>query len=276
MPNTAGVPSPRAGRAGRDKLPAMRKVLALPAILGLLALGLLWWTGRQGARLPGWYLEARQAGTLEADLEAAARRSQRALVGRFGRELLDEVTADDGTPDESFFERIKRRGKMVLEGLREGREVRLDAGDLEDLILSTAYEDEAGRRLLSVTRAVHAEIVGGELRLSAVVRPADLPSETLADGRRQILGLLLQLAGSDGDVHLSLRAMPRAVEDRLVLGPPVDLRIGALELSPALPAALGVEAPELETGVVLDVGGARVRQAAIEGEVLILVISPEI
>ena len=80
----------------------MRKIALLVLTLGLLAAGVAWWTGRQGGQLPGWYLEAQAAGRLEPDLEAAARSAQQSLVGRFGRELLDEVTADDGTPNESF------------------------------------------------------------------------------------------------------------------------------------------------------------------------------
>ena len=50
----------------------MRKAVALIVVLLLMALGVLWWTGRQSARLPGWYLEAKEAGTLETDLRAAA------------------------------------------------------------------------------------------------------------------------------------------------------------------------------------------------------------
>ena len=254
----------------------MRKALTLLATLALVLLGALWWTGRQGAQLPDWYRQARAAGELEADLGAAARRAQQGLVGRFGRELLDEVTADDGTPDESFLERIKRRGRIVLEGLRQGREVRLDARDLEDLMLATVHEQEGGPELLAATRAVRAEIDGGELELGAVVAPAELPAERLSAGARRLLELLPHFAGSDGSVYVALRAAPRALEDQLVLGPPVDLRIGELTLGSSLLSALGVAAPELETGVVLDVGRARVQEARIEEGSLLLVVSPDL
>ena len=254
----------------------MRTLLSLLVAIALLGAATLWWTGRQGARLPAWYLEARAAGQLEPDLDEAARSAQQSLVGRFGRELLDEVTADDGTPDESFLERVKRRGKMVLEGLREGREVRLDARDLEGLVLAMAREAEGGRELLAATRAVRAEIGGGELELGAVVVPAELPADRISAGQRRLLELALALAGSDGEVYVSLRAAPAAVDDRLLLGPPIRLRAGELKLAPPLLSALGVEAPELETGLVLDVGRVKVRQAAIDGETLVLVVSPEI
>ena len=254
----------------------MGKLLTALLVLLLLVAGTLWWTGRQGAELPGWYEEARAAGELEEDMEAAARRAQQGLVGRFGKELLDEVTADDGTPDESFLDRIKRRGKMVLEGLREGREMRLDARDLESLILSMAYEDEAGRELLAATRAVRAEIRGEELEMGAVVAPAELPDGRLSAGQRRLLELLLQLAGSDGEVYVSLTAPPTTAADRLLLGPPIGLRVGDLEVSPTLLAALGIDAPELEAGLALDVGNVKVREAAIADEVLVLVVSPDI
>lgn len=254
----------------------MRQALSLLLILGLLVAGAVWWAGSRGGRLPGWYQEARASGQLETDLAAAARQAQQVLVGRFGRELLDEVTADDGTPDESFLDRIKRRGKLVLEGLREGREVRLDARDLEDLILSAAYEDEDGRELLAATKAVRAEFLGDELELGAVVTPAELPAEALSEGARKLLAVILRLTGSDGEVYLGLRAAPAAVEDELLLGPPVSLRVGELALSPSLLAALGVEAPELESGLVLDVGRVKVREATIEGDELVLVVSPDV
>ncbi len=254
----------------------MRKVLLLLLILGLLAAGTAWWTGSQVGQLPDWYVEARAADALEPDLEAAARRSQQRLVGRFGRELLDEVTADDGTPDESFLDRVKRRGKIVLDGLRAGREVRLDARDLEGLILAMAYEHDDGRNLLAATRAVRAEIFAGELELGAVVTPARLPAERLSSGQRRLLELLLRLSGSGGDIYISLRAAPAAVEDRLLLGPPIDLRIGELALSSSLLKALGVEAPELESGLALDVGRVKVRQATLDDDALVLVVSPEL
>ena len=60
------------------------------------------------------------------------------------------------------------------------------------------------------------------------------------------------------------------------LGPPVELRVGELTLGSSLLAALGVEAPELESGVVLDVGRARVREVRIEEDALLLVVSPDI
>ncbi len=254
----------------------MRKILSLLLVLGLLLAGMVFWTGRQAGRLPEWYLEAQAAGQLETDIETAARRAQQSLVGRFGRELLDEVTADDGTLDESFFERIKRRGKLVLDGLREGREMRLDARDLEDLILSMAYEDEDGRELLAATKAVRAEIADGELELGAVVTPAELPADRLSAAARQLLELILRFTGSDGDVYLAIRAAPAAVEDQLLLGPPVSLRVGELTLSPSLLAALGVEVAELASGLVLDVGRVKVREAEIEGDVLVLIVSPEV
>ena len=254
----------------------MRKIALLVLTLGLLAAGVAWWTGRQGGQLPGWYLEAQAAGRLEPDLEAAARSAQQSLVGRFGRELLDEVTADDGTPNESFLDRIKRRGKLVIEGLREGREVRLDARDLEGLILATAYESDNGRQLLAATKAVRAEIRGGDLELGAVVTPRLLPAEVLSDGQRRLLDSLLSLSGSNGEVYVSLRAAPRVVEDRLILGPPIGLRVGDLAVRSALLSALGVKAPELESGVALDLGRVKVRQATVDGEALVLVVSPEI
>jgi hypothetical protein len=254
----------------------MSKVLSLLLVLALLVVGAAWWTGRQGGQLPDWYLEAQAADQLEPDLEAAARRAQQSLVGRFGRELLDEVTADDGTPDESFLDRIKRRGKLVLDGLREGREVRLDARDLEDLILSMAYEDERGRELLEATKAVRAEITAGELELGAVVSPAELPTAHLSDGRRQLLDTILRLSGSDGDIYVSVRATPAAVEDQLLFGPPIDLRVGELTLGSGLLTTLGIEVPELESGLVLDVGRVKVREATIEDDVLVLVVSPEL
>ncbi len=254
----------------------MRKILSLLLILGLLVVGTVLWGGRQGGQLPGWYLEARAADQLEPDIEAAARRAQQSLVGRFGRELLDDVTADAGTQNESFLDRIKRRGKLVLDGLREGRDVRLDAGDLEDLILAMAYEDVVGRELLAATKAVRAEITDGELELGAVVTPAELPAHRFAPAYRQLLEWTLLLTGSDGDIYVSLRAAPAAVEDRLLLGPPISLRIGELALSSSLLAALGVEAPELESGVVLDVGRVKVREATIEDDVLVLIVSPEL
>lgn len=254
----------------------MRQALTLLLPLLLLILGTLWWTGRQGVRLPAWYQEARADGQLELDIETAARDAQQNLVGRFGRELLDEVTADDGTPDESFLDRIKRRGKMVLEGLREGRKVELDARDLEDMILAMAYEDDAGRELLAATKAVRAEIDDGEVELGFVVTPAELPPERLTAGHRQLLDLIMRLTGSDGDVYLSLRAAPAAVDDRLLLGPPISLRLGELTLGSQLLSALGVEAPELESGLVLDVGRVRVREATIDNDLLVLVVSPEL
>ncbi len=254
----------------------MRQVLSLLVVLVLLAAGVAWWTARQAGRLPGWYLEAQAAGQLEPDLGAAARSAQQDLVGRFGRELLDEVTADDGTPDESFLDRIKRRGKLVLEGLREGREVRLDARDLEGLILATAYEHDDGRALLAATKAVRAEIRGGDLVLGAVVTPALLPADLLSEGQRRLLDSMLSASGSDGDVYVSLQAPPRALEGRLLLGPPIALRAGDLTVRSALLSALGVEAPELETGIALDVGRVKVRQAAVDSETLVLVVSPEI
>jgi hypothetical protein len=254
----------------------MRKVLALLLIAGLLALGAVFWAARRGGQLPDWYLEARATEALAPDLEAAARRAQQGLVAKFGRELLDEVTADDGTPDESLLERIKRRGKLVLEGLREGREMRLGTRDLEDMILSMVYEDEDSRQLLAATKAVRAEIDGGQLELGAVVTPAQLPADSLSESTRRMLGLILQLTGADGDVYLALRAAPAAVEDQLLLGPPVSLRVGELTLSPSLLAALGIEAPELESGLALDVGQVTVRAATIEDDVLLLVVSPDI
>ncbi len=254
----------------------MRTLLILLLAIALLAGGTLWWTGRQGTQLPDWYLEARAAGELEPDLEAAARDAQQSLVGRFGRELLDEVTADDGTLDESFLDRIKRRGKMVLEGLRAGREVRLDARDLERMVLAMAHEAEDSRELLAATRAVRARITGGELELGAVLVPAQLPTDRLSGSQRRLLQLILGLAGSDGEVYVSLRAAPAAVDDRLLLGPPIHLRAGELRLAATLLSALGVEAPELESGLALNVGRVKVREAAIDGETLVLVVSPEI
>lgn len=254
----------------------MRKLPTLLVILCLLLVAGGWWAVDRSGRLPDWYLEAVATERLEADLEAAARRAQQGLVGRFGRELIEEVTADDGTPDESFLERIQRRGKMVLEGLREGREVRLDAADLESLMLAMAYETPDGRQLLAATRAVHAEILGDQLELGAVVAPAELPEDRLSPTQRRLLDLLLALGGSDGAVYVALRAPPVVVEERLFLGPPVTLRAGELEVGPRLLAALGVEAPELDTGVPLDVGRMKVRQAKVDGDVLLLVVSPEI
>lgn len=254
----------------------MSRLLTLLLVVLLLLAGTVWWTGRQGAELPGWYREAKAGGELEEDLGAAARRARQTLLGRFGKELLDEVTADDGTPDESFLDRLARRGKMVLEGLREGREVRLDARDLEGVILSMAYDQEAGRELLAATRAVRAEILDGELELGAVLVPAELPEARLSADRRRLLDTLLRLAGSDGEVYVSLRAAPSAVDDRLVLGPPVDLRVGDLRLGSTLLSAVGLEAPELEQGLPLDLGNMRVREAGIAGDALVLVVSPEI
>ena len=109
-----------------------------------------------------------------------------------------------------------------------------------------------------------------------MVTPAQLPTDRLSAGQRRLLELLLRLAGSDGDVYVSLRAAPAAVDDRLLLGPPIGLRAGEMRLSSALLSALGVEAPELESGLVLDVGRVKVRQATIEDEALVLVVSPEI
>ena len=252
------------------------RILTFALVLLLLLAGTLWWTGRQGSELPAWYQEAKAGGELEDDLEAAARRAQQNLVGHFGKELLDEVTADDGTPDESFLDRIKRRGQMVLDGLREGREMRLDARSLEELVLSMAYEDEAGRELLAATRAVRAEILGSELELGAVVAPAELPEGRLSAGQRRLLDLLLELSGSQGEVYVSLRAAPRAVDEQLLLGPPIKLRVGELALGSGLLRALGIEAPELDSGLVLDVGNVKVREAAIADEALVLVVSPDI
>ena len=254
----------------------MRKALALLVALGLLVAGTLLWTGRQGGRLPGWYLDAQAAGELQPDLATAARRAQTSLVSRFGRELLDEVTADDGTPNESFLERIQRRGKMVLDGLREGREVRLGERELEDLALAMIYEGEGGPELLAATKAVRADIDGGELELGAVVRPADLPADRMDPDVLRLLELMLRLSGSGEDVYLAVRGAPAAVDDRLLLGPPVDLKVGELTLGSSLLSALGVELPELDSGLALDVGRAKVRQATIEGDVLVLVVSPDL
>lgn len=261
---------------GKISSTAMRRVQLLLLLFALLGAGLIFWTARQGGKLPGWYVEARAADALEPDLAAAAQRAQQSLVSRFGRELLDDVTADDGTPDESFLDRIKRRGKLVLDGLRAGREVRLDPRDLESLILSMAHEDKDGRELLAATRAVRAEIAGGELELGAVIRPAELPADRISGGGRRLLDLILRLSGSDGEAYVSLRAAPAAVEDRLLLGPPIRLRVGELTIGSALLAALGVEAPELDSGLVLDVGRVKVREATIEGDVLRLVVSPQL
>lgn len=254
----------------------MRRLLALLVVVPLLAVGTAFWNARQGAQLPGWYLEARAAGTLAADLEAAAQRSQQALLARFGRELLDEVTADDGTPDESFLRRIERRGKMVLEGLRQGREVRLDGGDLEEILLAWAADRDDGRQLLEATRAVRAEISGGELELGAVLVPSRLPPELLTDDRRRLLDSLMRLSGSDGEIYLGLRAVPAAADGQLVLAPPLRLRVGRLELSARLLAGLGVKPAELTAGVPVDLGQVEVRSAAIDDDVLVLVVSPRI
>lgn len=254
----------------------MRKVLALLLSLALLVAGAVLWAARQGGRLPAWYEEARAADALEPDLEAAAKRAGQSLIGRFGRELLDEVTADDGTPNESFLDRLKRRGQLVLDSLREGREVRLDARDLENVILAMAVEDDAGRELLAATKAVHAEITEGELELGAVVTPTELPADRISASQQRLLDLLLRLSGSGREIYLALRAAPRVAEDQLLLGPPLSLRVGDLELSSRLLAAMGVEAPELEAGLVLDVGRMKIRQATIEDETLVLVVSPEI
>ncbi len=254
----------------------MRRVLVLLLVVGLLAAGVLLWAGRQARGLPGWYLEARQAGTLDADLVAAGGRAQQELVGRFGRELLDEVTADDGTPDESFLDRIKRRGKMVLDGLRKGRELRLDERDLERLLLAWASDDDAGRELLAAARAVRAEILGDELELGVVVAPDALPPALLAASQRRLLTRLAALAGSDGELYVAVRAAPAAVDERLRLGPPLALRVGRLELGPRLLAALGAGSPELADGLAVDVGRMKVREARIDGEVLVLTVSPQI
>jgi hypothetical protein len=254
----------------------MRKFLGLLTTLALLALGAAWWTGQQGGRLPHWYQEARAEGRLAPDLEIAARNAQRNLVGYLGQDLLDDVTADDGTPNESFLDRIKRRGKIVLEGLREGREVRLDARQLEDLMLAAAYEDDRGRQVLKAVRAVRAEILGDELELGAVVAPAELPTDGLSPGQHRLLDLVILLAGSDGEIYVSLRAAPAAVDDQLLLGPPLDLRLGELTLNTSLLTNLGVEAPELESGVPFDVGRVKVRQATLDGDALVLVVSPEL
>lgn len=254
----------------------MRSLITLLVAIALLAVGTVLWTGRQGTRLPGWYLEARAADELAPDLDQAARDAQQSLLGRFGRELIDEVTADDGTPDESFLDRIQRRGKMVLEGLREGREVRLDAADLEGVVLAMAHESEDGRELLAATRAVRAEISGGELEIGAVVAPAELPAGRLDPDHLRLLDLILRLAGSDGEIYLSLRAAPAAVDDRLTLVPPIRLRAGELTLRPALLMTLGVEASELDSGLALDVGRMKVRQASIDGDTLVLVVSPDL
>ena len=114
------------------------------------------------------------------------------------------------------------------------------------------------------------------LVLGAVVTPELLPAELLSEGQRRLLDSILSLSGSDGDVYVSLQAAPRVAEDRLLLGPPIALRAGDLTIRSALLSALGVEAPELESGVALDVGRVKVRQASIDGETLVLVVSPEL
>jgi hypothetical protein len=254
----------------------MRSLLASLLIFGLLVAGTVVSVGVRAGSLPDWYLEARAAGALEPDLEAAARRAEQSLIGRFGRELLDEVTADDGTPDESFLDRLKRRGKMVLEGLREGREVRLDARDLQNTLLAMAIKTDDGRELLAAAQAVRAEISGQRLELGAVVMPARLPADRLSANQRRLLDLLLRLSGSDGEVYVALCSTPGVAEGHLLLGPPLSLRVGDLELSSTLLAALGADAPELESGLVLDVGRMTVRQATIEDDTLVLIVSPQI
>lgn len=254
----------------------MRIVLSVLLVGALLTAGVLLWAGYHARELPGWYLEARDAGALESDLVVAGGRAQQELLGRFGRELLDEVTADDGTPDESFFDRITRRGKMVLDGLRQGRELRLDERDLERLLLAWASEDTGGRELLAATRAVRAEILGEEVELGVVVVPADLPPGLLEESQRRLLGRLAALAGSGGELYVAVRAVPGAVDEQLRLGPPLELRVGGLELGPRLLAALGAGSPELADGLAVDVGRMKVREARIDGEVLVLTVSPQI
>ena len=254
----------------------MRALFGLLLALVVLAAGAVLWTGRQAGQLPDWYVEAREAGALEQDMVAAGQNAERSLVGRFGRELIDEVTADDGTRDESFLERISRRGKLVLEGLREGREVRLGPGDVENLILAWAARDDQGRELLAATRAVRAEIGGGELQLGVIAVPAELPAERLPAAQRRLLDRVLRIAGSEGEIHVAVRAVPGVFEEQLFLGPPLRLVVGGLELGPAALAALGVDAPELTTGITLDVGRMKVRQVSVEEDSLVLVVSPEI
>lgn len=254
----------------------MRRLLLALLVLALLAVIALVWVGRRAGGLPEWYREARAAGTLETDLAAAGKEAERGLVGRFGRELLDEVTADDGTPDESFLRRIQRRGQMVLEGLREGREVRLAERDLEEILLAWAADSGDGQRLLDATRAVHAEIGGGEIELGAVLVPSRLPPDLLTPERRRLLGRLMSLSGSDGELYLGLRAVPTAADDRLVLAPPLKVQLGELEVGLGLLSRLGLAVPELATGLPVDLGNVQVRSAAVDGDVLVLVVSPQI
>lgn len=254
----------------------MRKLLLALLVLALLAVIALVWAGRRAGGLPEWYREARAAGTLESDLVAAGKRAEQGLIGRFGRELLDEVTADDGTPDESFIRRIQRRGKIVLEGLREGREVRLAERDLEEILLAWAADSHNGRRVLAATRAVRAEIDGGEIELGAVLVPSRLPDDLLTAPHRRLLDRLLSLSGAEDELYLGLRSVPAAAEGRLVLAPPLKAMIGELELGLGLLARLGLDVPELTTGLPIDVGNVQVRSAAVDGDVLVLVVSPQI
>lgn len=253
----------------------MRRLLFMLLACAALAATALVWTVRQAGRLPGWYEEARASGALEPDLVAAGRRAEQGLARRFGRELLDELTADDGVEDESLLDRVKRRGKLLVEGLRDGREVRMGARDLEALILARLADDAGGRELLAATRAVRVEIAGGKLEMGAVLRPRELPRERLDAEQRRLLASLDRLAGDE--VYLAVRAVPGVVDERLHLGPPLRFQLGGLGMSSGLLIKLaGGGTAAFASGVPIDLGRVAVRQAKVDGDTLVLTISPEL
>lgn len=256
----------------------LRGLLLTLAILLLLTGVTVWWAGKQAAALPEWYRQAEAAGELEPDLMAAGRRAAPRLVSRFGRELLDELTDDDGVEDESFGDRLERRGKLLLESFRRGREVRMTAADLESLVLARLADDDEGRELLAAMRAVRAEIAGGQVELGAVVVPARLPRDRLSVELRSALDRLALLPGvGERELYVGLRATPYAVDGRLLMRPPVRLEVGGLTIGSELAVKLLRPPPAaLAAGFEIDLGRVQVREVAVEDGVLVLTLSPRL
>ena len=132
----------------------MRKVVSFLLLLVLLAVGILWWTGRQGARLPAWRVETDIMGF-----------TARIWVNDEGEELRGEVPM----------------GPITLETVREPYETAVGEGWSEDTRLDLVNLAAIPARTMLIEGARQVDSMS--VRLSGV----DFSEFEITFGRQELI-----------------------------------------------------------------------------------------
>ncbi len=193
----------------------MIRILIVLVIAVLVAILYLWYSSQS---LPDWYEQDKSNTT--TSLQQVSQQINRQGVDKFLRSKI--VDALDGT-------------------------VTLNETEFNALLIAGLNNSKNGRRLLSVSKAINAEIHAGEIELGAVVnldKASAINDKTkkVVAGLRKAMPLL-----DDSTIFLAVRGTPIAKSGNIGFADEFGVKIGAVPISSNSLQQLGVPVERVST-----------------------------